>query len=266
MPQRSLYGWVLALALLSVLELRAQTPVATDPVRSPAAAGPATLPAVNVIPTEQPTNEEVGDAMMAHQRYQAAIAAYQKEPVKTPGMLNKIGIAYQMMLDTEDAIRYYKASLKLDGKNARVHNNLGTAFDAARLPGQAEKSYKRAIKLNPQFALAYKNLATLLMKQHNFRGGAAAYKRALELDPGIFEDRNSLRVPNQASAKERGVMNFYMALGCARSGQLECALNFLQLSINQGYATPKRVAEEQDFAVLRGMPAFEQMMHPEQPQ
>jgi hypothetical protein len=46
---------------------------------------------------------------------------------------------------------------------------------------------------------------------------------------------------------------------------VECALNGLRMPIRAGYATPKRVAEELNFAALRGLPAFEQRMGLEKP-
>lgn len=227
---------------------------------------PSPVPPAAVLPADEPTDEQLGDAWMAHQRYQAAIAAYQKAPKKSAQLLNKLGIAYQMLFDTTDAIRCYRAAIKLDSKNARFYNNLGTALDAAKSYGAAEKSYRRAIKLNPEFALAWKNLGSDRMTQHNYRAGAAAYQKALELDPHVFEDQNSMHIANPAPARDRGAMNYYMARGCARSGQIKCALNYLRLSVNEGFATPKRMAAEPDFSALHGLPAFEQMLNPEAPQ
>ncbi|MDR3792751.1 MAG: tetratricopeptide repeat protein [Terracidiphilus sp.] len=209
---------------------------------------------------EEPTPEQVGDALVMHQRYQAAIAAYQKAPQNSPDVLNKLGIAYQMMFDTKDALRCYKASLKLDPKNARVLNNLGTVYDSLKQYGQAEKAYRRAIKLDPKFALAYKNLGSDLMAQHNYRKGSEAYRQALVLDPYIFSGKSSLLVENPAKAQDRGAINYYMARGCARAGQVECAVRYLRASINEGFATPKKIAAEADFAPLRGQPEFKQLM------
>ena len=46
-----------------------------------------------------PSFEQVGDALMAHQRYQAAIEAYKKAPTNDPIVWNKLGIAYQLMFN-----------------------------------------------------------------------------------------------------------------------------------------------------------------------
>ena len=74
------------------------------------------------------TPEELGDSLSAHQRYQAAIAAYGKAPQMTAAIWNKMGIAYQMMFNSKDATRCYQESLKLDPRNSQVLNNLGTVY------------------------------------------------------------------------------------------------------------------------------------------
>jgi hypothetical protein len=47
----------------------------------------------------------MGDALMARQRYQAAIEAYKKAPPDDATAWNKLGIAYQMMFNVSDAMR-----------------------------------------------------------------------------------------------------------------------------------------------------------------
>jgi tetratricopeptide (TPR) repeat protein len=263
-------GWLSVLLLCVAPSLPAQAPLATATPAVQSASlvqsgAPSTSPtpqqaAEAVSPAVEPTPEQVGDALIAHQRYQAAIAAYAKAPQNSADVWNKMGIAYQMLFDTKDALRCYKTSLKLDPSSSRVLNNIGTAYDALKQFRQSEHAYRRAIKLDPKFALAYKNLGSDLMAQHNFRKGAEAYRQALALDPHIFEDHSTLRVENPASARDRGAMNYYMAQGCARSGQTDNALHYLRLSINEGYANAKKIAADPVFAPLRGVPEFERMI------
>src|ERR1700749_225885 len=53
-------------------------------------------PATNITqqPVSPPTPEQLGDALMAHQRYQAALDAYKKAPSNDATVFNKMGIAY----------------------------------------------------------------------------------------------------------------------------------------------------------------------------
>jgi Tfp pilus assembly protein PilF len=207
-----------------------------------------------------PTPEQLGDTLMTHQRYQAAIDAYKQAPVESASAWNKMGIAYQMMFNNSDASRCYQASLKLNPKNANVLNNLGTIFDAQKQYGAAEHMYRKALKLDPQSALIHKNLGTSLLAEHRYKKGWEAYKEALALNPQIFQSTNSPRVENPASVQERGAMNYYMAKGCVRAGQKDRAIEYLRLALNEGFTNPKKIVADSEFAGLRGDPAFDQLL------
>lgn len=140
-------------------------------------------------PNPPPTAEELGDTLVVHQRYQAAIQSYMKAP-QTATVWNKMGIAYQMMFNLKDATRCYKESLKLDPRNANVLNNLGTIYDSLKDYKHAEHYYRKALKLQPKSALVLKNLGTNLLAQHKYNRGWDVYKEALAVDPQIFQDRN----------------------------------------------------------------------------
>jgi tetratricopeptide (TPR) repeat protein len=208
----------------------------------------------------QATPEEVGDSLMMHQRYQAAIAAYKKGPRNSADLWNKLGIAYQMMFNMEDATRCYQTSLRLNPKNTHVLNNLATVYDSQKQYATAERMYRKALKLEPQSALIEKNLGTNLLTQHKYKKGWEAYQAALAIDPRIFEQTNSPRVDNPASVQERGAMNYYMAKGCVRAGQNDRAIEYLRMALNEGFTNPKKIIADSEFASLRGIPAFEQLL------
>jgi len=198
-----------------------------------------------------------------HQRYQAAIASYQKAPPSAT-VWNKMGIAYQMMFNVRDATRCYRQSLKLDPHNAQVINNLATVNDSQKQYPEAEHLYHKAIKINPNSALVYKNLGTNQLAQHKYARGWDAYQHALALDPQIFEDHSTPQVQNPASLTERGAMNYYMALGCVRIGQTDCALQYLRMALDEGFTNPKKVASDVAFASLRDNPDFKQLLASQQ--
>jgi Flp pilus assembly protein TadD len=203
---------------------------------------------------------DVADSMMFHKRYQEAIAKFDSVTPKTSSIWNKMGISYQMMFNTNDAIRCYKESLKLDPRDAGVYNNLGTIYESQQNHRQADKMYRKAIQVNPKFALAYKNLATSLMAQHKFKQSGMANAKALELDPEIFDPSNALTIDNPASAKERGAINYYTAIDCARARQTACALEHLRMALNQGYITADKVAADSRFSALSDDPGFQRLL------
>ena len=230
---------------------------AQTPTQAPAAAPEAKSP------QPPPTPEELGDSFAMHQRYQAAISAYQKAP-SSAAVWNKMGIAYQMMFNVREATRCYRQSLKLDSHNAQVINNLATIYDSEKQYSTAEHLYRKALKIDPQSALIYKNLGTNLLAQHQYGRGWDAYQQAILIDPQILQDRGTAQVQNPASIIERGAMNYYMALGCVRMGQTDCALQYLRMALDEGFTNPKKVASDVAFASLRDNADFKQLLASQQ--
>lgn len=242
---------VLSLAAPGILSAQTQAPAA------PVAAGQEPAPATTA---PQPTPEQLGDSLVGHLRYQAAIAAYSKEPEKSAALWNKMGIAYQMLFNLKDATRCYRESLKLDPHNADVLNNLGTIFASQKQFGQADRMYRKALKIKPDSALILKNLGTNYLAEHKYDKGWAAYKQALAINPDIFTDRTSPAVENPSNLQERGAMNYYMAAGCAHSGNVDCAIQYLRMALSEGFTTRKKVAADPEFARVRDNADFKQLL------
>lgn len=242
-------------------ETPASTAIGTQSPTAPAAAATVQTPPAHVV-----TPEQRGDSLASHQRYQAAIAAYGNSTEMTAAIWNKMGIAYQMMFNLKDATRCYKASLKIDPNNPDVLNNLGTVYASQKMYGQADRMYRKALKLEPRSALILKNLGTNFLTQHKYDKGWAAYQQALEIDPEVFSDHSSPTVENPSSIQERGAMNYYMAAACSRSGNVDCALQYLRMALNEGFTTRKKVATDSQFVSLRNNPAFQQLLAEERSQ
>jgi pentatricopeptide repeat protein len=208
----------------------------------------------------QPTPEQMGDSLMAHQRYQAAIEEYKKVAPVTVAALNKMGVSYQLMFNNTEAAKCYQAALKHDPKNAVAWNNMGSVYMSQKLYGTAERTYKKAVKLDPKTALFHKNLGTAMLAERKYKKGWEAYQEALALDPNIFSHNGSVRVQNPSSVQDRGAMNFYMAKGCLKAGMTEKAIYYLRLALNEGFTTPKKILADAELASLHDNPDFQQMM------
>jgi len=211
-------------------------------------------------PQFQPTPEQIGDSFMAHQRYQAAIEAYKGGKLETATTWNKMGVAYQLMLNTDDAARCYTAALKLDPKNAVSINNMGSIYMSKKDYGKAERTYRKALKLDPRSALFNKNLGTALLAERKYKKGWDSYQTALSLDPAIFDHSTSVRVENPSSIQDRGAMNFYMAKSCAKAGMNDRAVDYLRLALNEGFTTPKKILADAELVALRTVPSFQQLL------
>jgi pentatricopeptide repeat protein len=234
----------------------AQSPAVQSPSAPPETQSAATAS----LPNTQTTPEELGDVLMAHQRYQAAIEAYKKTAPDNAVAWNKMGIAYQLMFNLTDAMHCYRTSDKLSPKNSNVLNNLGTVYDAMKEYHNAEKMYRKALKIDPNSALIRKNLGTNLLSQHKYEKGWEEYKIALKIDPQVFDNTTRPHVENPASISDRGAMNYYLAKGCARAGMPEKAIQYLRMALSEGYTNPKKISADNEFAILHGVPEFEELL------
>jgi len=211
-------------------------------------------------PLAAPSPEQRGDSHFVLKEYQAALAAYAGIEQPSPAVWNKMGVSYQMMFDSKDAVRCYKESLKLNPDNFRVLNNLATLDDSLQDYPAAERLYKKALRINPRSALVLKNLGTNLLKQHQYGRGADAYAQALALDPHILDTHYGPKVEAPSPAQERGTASYFEARTCARVGLIDCAITHLRQAFNEGSATLKKVADENDFETLRGKPEFQRLL------
>jgi len=264
MRNPSCHRCITSVTLCAALATGCPVPFAqTLPSPDPGSTSPAAIqaPTPSVAPLQiQPTPEQLGDSMLAQKRYQAAIGAYKNVVSPSADTWNKLGIAYQMMFNLDDAERCYERSLKLNPRNARVLNNLASVYDAQKELSSAERYYRKALRLEPKAPMILRNLGTNQMAQHKYKKGWDLYKAALALDPEIFGESGSPRVDNPASVEERGAMNYYMAKGCVRAGQNDRAIVYLRMALNEGYTNPKKIQADSEFAVLHGTPAFEQLL------
>jgi Tfp pilus assembly protein PilF len=242
--------WLFVLALLAAVMASSRPPSAQTPTPSSDQASSQPLA----------TPEQLGDSFASHQRYQAAIAAYSKVSNPSLGVWNKMGIDYQMLFNLKDATRCYNASLKLNPRNPSVLNNLATVYDSLKQYKTAERYYRKALKIDPQSALILRNLGSSLLSQHKYDKGWAAYQAALAVDPQIFVSHSGASVENPTSAQDRGVMHYFMARGCVSAGNSDCAIQNLRLALNEGYTNPQKIASDNNFASLRELPAFQQLM------
>lgn len=208
----------------------------------------------------QPTPEDVGDSLMSHQRYQAAIEAYGRAPDDSARIWNKRGIANQLMLNGSAAEQCYRKALKLDGRSAAAVNNLGSIYMAQRNYSKAVREYRKAVKLDPRAALFRKNLGTALLAQRKYKKGWDEYQAALAIDPQIFDHSSSIRIDNPSTIQDRGAMNFYMAKSCAKAGMTNRAVSYLRMALNEGFTTPKKILADAELSMLRTEPEFQKLM------
>ena len=74
-----------------------------------------------------------------------------------------LAIEYKNLLKIEEAIKYFKISLKISPNNSIVYNNIGNLFKTLGKNDDAMVSYNKAIELNKNNAETYNNKGELLV-------------------------------------------------------------------------------------------------------
>ena len=212
-------------------------------------------------PQTKITPETRGDIYMARKMYREAVEAYQLGPKNNAVILNKTGIAYHQMLDLRTAKKYYELAVRANPQYAEAINNLGTVYYAAKSYRRAIGYYKRALRCTPESASIYSNLGTAYFSRKDYKDATVAYKKALQLDPEVFESRNTTGVLLQErNVEERAKFHYYLAKTYAEAGANDRALIYMRKCIEEGFKERKKFQEEPEFAKMRDLPEFKELL------
>jgi len=204
--------------------------------------------------------ETLGDLMMIHQRYLAAIEAYQRADHDSAVVWNKLGIAYQHMYALDIAKLQYEKALTLNPQYSEAINNLGTVFYGQQDYRKAEMYYRKAIRLKPDCASFYSNLGTAYFSDHSYKRGVLAYRKAFALDPEVFIGDPLERVTEMGPVEEQATLNYSLAALYAQAGMVDVAIRYLRMAFIDGFNDSKKLMEDKNFAALRTTQQFRLLM------
>jgi tetratricopeptide (TPR) repeat protein len=214
------------------------------------------------------TPETRGDIYMARKMYREAVEAFREGSPKDPVLLNKIGIAYHQMLQLDSARKSYEQAIKAKPDYVEAINNLGTVYYARKNFRRAMTWYSRALKLAPaeaKSASIYMNLGTAQFARKQYEKATESYQTAMKLDPDVFEHHGNFGVIlEERSVEERAKYHFYLAKLYAKGGRNELALQYLRKSLEEGFKEKKKLEDDADFAGLRELPEFKEIVAKEQ--
>jgi tetratricopeptide (TPR) repeat protein len=229
--------------------------------RSFALSGQEAVPAASPGPASELSLEERAEIYMARKMFREAIETYSKVEPATPVTLNLIGIAYQQQFDHAAARRYYERAIKARPNYAEAINNLGTLYYVQGNYRRATSLYKRALRLQPESPTIHINLGMAWLARHNESEWQRQLQKALELDPEVFERRGTHGILiEEQSTTDRAKFDFYLARLYARSGKNELALQYIRKALESGLKERKQLLEDGDFAAVRALPEFNELM------
>jgi tetratricopeptide (TPR) repeat protein len=214
------------------------------------------------------TPETRGDIYMARKMYREAVEAFRQGPPKDPVLLNKIGIAYHQMLQLDNARKSYEQAVKVKPDYVEALNNLGTVYYARKNFRRAMVWYNRALKLAPSEAKSasiYMNLGTAQFARKQYEKATESYQTAMKLDPDVFEHHGNFGVIlEERSVEERAKYHYYLAKLYAKKGRNDLALQYLRKSFEEGFKEKKKLEEDADFAGIRDLPEYKEIIAKEQ--
>ncbi len=91
------------------------------------------------------------------------------------------GVQHTMKGETEEAIREFEATLRINPKSPEAHNNLGFAYYDKGDVDKAVEHQKKALEGNPDLANAYFGLAMALEKKGDKEGSIVNWKQFMKL-------------------------------------------------------------------------------------
>jgi tetratricopeptide (TPR) repeat protein len=200
--------------------------------------------------------ETLGDLMMIHQRYLAAIEAYQRASHDSAVVWNKLGIAYQHLYALDIAKLQYEKALQMKPDYPEALNNLGTVYYGQQNYHKAERYYQKAIKLKPHCASFYSNLGTAYFADRDYKRGMSAYREAFSIDPEVFIGDPLERVAEMGPVEEQITLNYALARMYAQAGMVDNAIHYLRMAFMSGFNDNKKLMEDKGFAPLRNTSQF----------
>jgi tetratricopeptide (TPR) repeat protein len=204
---------------------------------------------------------------MARKMYREAIDTFREVP-ENALMLNKIGIAYHQMMQLDNARKSYEQALKLKPDYVEAMNNLGTVYYARKSFRRAISWYKKALKVAPEeskSASIYMNLGTAYFARKQYAKAIETYQTAMKIDPEVFERHGNVGVIlEERSVQERAKYHFYLAKLYAKGGRNDLAMQYLRKCLEEGFKDKNKLEEEADFAALRELPEFKELLAKEQ--
>jgi tetratricopeptide (TPR) repeat protein len=207
------------------------------------------------------TPEVRGDVMMAYKRYRDAVDFYKPGAATSAILANKTGIAYQQLLDLDNARRYYDKAIKLKPEYAEAINNLGTVYFAKKSYRRAIEQYKKALRIHPDSSSILSNLGTAYFARKNYDEAAKAYQEAVAIDPDVFENHSTQgTLVQDQSVEERAKYHYYLAKTFAKAGTRDRALQYIRKALEEGFKERERFVKDPEFAMLQDDREFLQIM------
>jgi tetratricopeptide (TPR) repeat protein len=126
---------------------------------------------------------------------------------------NVLGVVLFKKGQTDEAIRQFQTTLRLNPRHAQAQYNLGIAFASKGQWDEAIRQYREAIRLSPDYAEAHNNLGSALGNRGQMDEAIRQFREATRLKPGYAEAHNNLGLAlNLKGQIEEAITHFLRAV------------------------------------------------------
>lgn len=115
-------------------------------------------------------------------------------------VLGVVGILFYGILTTKqnryfhEPLTFYERTLSYTPTSARMHNNLGNTYFTRGRVEDAIKSYRAAIRLEPGYPNPYNNLGNVFYRSGDYDSAVPLFIQAIKLNPGYGAAYNNLGI------------------------------------------------------------------------
>jgi tetratricopeptide (TPR) repeat protein len=252
-------------SLLAASALAFQVGVPSGPSAAQGLRAADTAPPAVAAPKPDLSPETRGDIMMARKMFREAVEFYKQGADKNAVLANKTGIAYHQQLDLANAKKWYERSIKLNPKYAEAINNLGTVYYSQKSYRRAIAQYRRALLIAPTSASFLSNIGTAYFARKQYDEAFQFYDQALALDPEVFEHRGTQgTILQERTVEEKARFHYALAKSYAKAGATERALQYIRMSVEEGFKEKEKFLKDPEFAALQDDEEFKKIMTAEQ--
>jgi len=151
---------------------------------------------------------ESGDLEASKQGFNRALSI-------DPGLVlarYNLGLACQLLGQTDEAAAHYRLVLEVDGTHAEAHNNLGLVLQSQGQLAAAQEHFLKGLQRNPLFVDAHNNLGNVLAEGKHWAEAVASFEQALRIEPSSADAYNNLgKVWGAQGNLELAIRNFRAA-------------------------------------------------------
>src|SRR5438105_6724321 len=128
----------------------------------------------------------MGQILLLQQRGAPAVALYQElleRDRNFPEAHTKLGGAYTLMNDYDEAIAEERMALDGNPRNAQAHKTVASVLEKKGKHEAAIEEFQQAVKYKPDYAGAYFGLAIAYRSEHDYEPSLSMFRTTVDLEP-----------------------------------------------------------------------------------